>query len=62
MASKWEKVVNKAALVTLGHKLIFCCRTVKWWDEKLHQLVKDRCACFDQGLDEDSNWNEYLKL
>ena len=53
-------MVDKAALGSLGHKLV--CRSVKRWDEELRQLVKDRSACFDQGLDEDSNWNRYLKL
>ena len=37
-------------------------RSVSWWDEELHQLVKDRTACFAQGLDNDSNWSDYLKI
>ena len=57
MGSKWEKVVDKAASVALGLKLNTgnCGRSVKWWDEKLLQLVKDRRACFAQGLGIDSN-------
>ena len=62
MASKWEKVVDKAALLTLGRKLIICGRSVSWWDEELRQLVKDRRACFAQGLDNDSNWSDYLRI
>ena len=49
MASKWEKVVDKAATISLGHKLIICGRSVSWWDEELYQLVKDRKACFAQS-------------
>ena len=62
MASKWEKVVDKAASKALGRKLIICGRSVNWWDEELRQLVKDRRTCFAQGLDNDSNWNDYLKI
>ena len=50
MASKWEKVVDKAASIALDHKLVICGRSVKWWDDELRQLVKDRRACFAQGL------------
>ena len=39
MASKWEKVVDKAGTISLGSKLIFCDRSISWWDEELHQLV-----------------------
>ena len=46
MASKWEKVVDKAALLTLGRKLIICCRSVSRSYEELRQLVKDCKACF----------------
>ena len=35
MASKWEKVVDKAASLFLGRKLIICGRSAKWWDEEL---------------------------
>ena len=60
MASKWEKVVEKAALKALGRKLIVCGRSVNWWDEELRQLVKDRRACFSRGIGSDNNWKEYL--
>ena len=30
MASKWEKVVDKAASKALGRKLIICGRSVNW--------------------------------
>ena len=56
------KVVDKAASKALGRKLIICGRSVSWWDEELRQLVKDRRTCFAQGLDNDSNWNDYLKI
>ena len=62
MASKWEKVVDKAASKALGRKLIICGGSVNWWDEELRQLVKDRRTCFAQGLGNDSNWNDYLKI
>ena len=62
MASKWEKVVDKAASKALGRKLIICGRSVNWWDEELRQLVKDRRACFSQGISNDSNWKEYLLI
>ena len=62
MASKWEKVVDKAASIALGHKLIICGRSVRWWDEELRQLVKDHRACFTQDLDNDSNWSDYVKI
>ena len=62
MASKWEKVVDKDALLTLGCKLIIYGRSVSWWDEELHRLVKDRKACFAQALDNDNNWNDYLSI
>ena len=62
MASKWEKVVDKAASIALGRKLIICGRSVSWWDDELRQLVKDRRACFAQGLDNDSNWSEYFRM
>ena len=62
MASKWEKVMDKAALKAWGRKLIICGRSVNWWDEELRQLVKDGRTCFAQGLDNDSNWNDYLKI
>ena len=39
MASKWGKVVDKAALIVLGCKLIICGRSFSWWDEKICQLV-----------------------
>ena len=42
MASKWEKVVDIADSIALSRKLIICCgKSVKLWDEELHQLVKD---------------------
>ena len=62
MASKWEKVVDKAASIASGRKLIICGWSIKWWDEELRQLVKDHRASFAQGLGNDSNWNEYLKI
>ena len=62
MASKWEKVVDKTPSKALGRKLIICGRSVNWWDEELHQLVKHRRTCFAQGLDNDSNWNDNLKI
>ena len=46
MASKREKIVDKATLFTLGRKLIICSRSVSWWDEELHQLVKDHKGLF----------------
>ena len=51
MASKWEKVVDKAATVLLGLKLTICGRSVSWWNEEVHQLVRDHRACFAQDLD-----------
>ena len=60
MVSKWEKVVDKTALLTLACKLIICGRSVRSWDEELRQLVKDRRACFAQRLDNDNNWSDYL--
>ena len=62
MASKWEQVVDKAASIALGRKLIICSRSVKWLAEELRQLVKNRRACFAQGFGNDSNWNEYFKI
>ena len=62
MASKWEKMVDKAATISLGHKLIICGRLVNWWDEELRQLVKDHRTCFAQGLEQDSNWSSYLRI
>ena len=62
MASKWEKVVDKAASLTLGRKLIICGRSVRWWDEELRQMVRDRRDCSAKGLNKDNNWNEYLRL
>ena len=61
MASRWKKVVDKAALLTLVCKLTICGRSVSWWDEELRQLVRDCRACFAQVLDNDSNWNDYLR-
>ena len=60
MASKWEKVVDKAASKALGRKLIICGRSVNWWDEELRQLVKDRRTCCAQSLVNNSKWNDYL--
>ena len=57
MASKWEKVVDRAASVALGRKLIICGRSVKWWDEELRQLVKDDRACFSRFLGNDNKWS-----
>ena len=62
MASKQEKVIDKATLTTLARKLIICGRSVSWCDEELHQLVKDHRACFTQGLYNDSNWSDYLRI
>ena len=62
MASKLEKLVDKAASITLHCKLIICGRSVRWWDEGIHQLMKDHRACFAQGLDKDSNWNDHLRV
>ena len=62
MASKWEKVVDEAASISLGCKLIICGRSVNWWDKELRQLVKDCRACFAKSLDKDSNWSGYLKI
>ena len=55
-------MVDKAASIALGCKLIICGRSVSWWDEELGQLVKDHRACFAQGLDKDGNWSEYLRI
>ena len=51
------KVVDKVALIKLGHKLTFygACRSVNCWDEELCKLVKEHRACFTQGLDNDSS-------
>ena len=38
MASKWEKVVDKAASKALGHKPITCGRSVNWWAEEFVSL------------------------
>ena len=62
MGNNCEKVVDKAALGVLGCKLVICCMAVKWWDEVLHQLVKDRRVCFEHGLEKDENWSEYLTI
>ena len=64
MASRWEKVVDKTATITFGHKLIICCRSVSWLCEELHWLVKDGRACFAQSLDIDSlsDWSDYLQI
>ena len=35
MASKWEKVVDEAVSIALGHKLVICGRSVRWSDEEL---------------------------
>ena len=61
MASKWEKVLDKAASIALDCKLIICGRSVELLDEELNQLVKDHRACFAHSLGNDSNWNAYLK-
>ena len=53
---------DKPTLLTLGCKLIICGGSVSWWKEELHQLVKDRRACFAQGFDNDSNWSDYLRI
>ena len=55
MESKWKKVVDNAALLTLGRKIIICGRSVSRWDEELCKLVKGRRDCFAQRLDNDSN-------
>ena len=55
-------MVDKAASLTLGSKVIISGRLVSWWDEELHQLVKNPRACFAQGLDNDSNWSDYLRI
>ena len=55
MAGKWEKGVDKVALIALGRQLIICGGSVSWWDEDLRQLVKDCRACFSQYLDDDNN-------
>ena len=57
-----EKVVDKAASIALGCRLIICGRSVKWWDEEIRQPVKDCRPCFAQGLGNDTNWNEYFKI
>ena len=62
MASKWEQGVDEAALITLGGKLIICGRSVSCWDEEVRQLVEDRRASFTQGLDNESNWSDYLSI
>ena len=60
MASKCEKVVDKAVLLTFDRKLIICGRSVGWWDGELHQLVKDCRASFAPDLDSDSKGIDYL--
>ena len=40
MASKWEKVVDKAASKALSRKLIICGRSVIWWDEEFASLCR----------------------
>ena len=55
-------MVNKAASIASGHKLIICGRSVSWQDGELRQLVKDGRACFAQGLDKNSNWNDCLTI
>ena len=44
MASKWEKVVDKAASVALGRKLIICGRSVKWWGGSGRDWIVARSA------------------
>ena len=58
MANMWEKVVDKAVSIKFRRKLIICgtCRRVRWWEEELHQHLKDRRpACFAQGLNKNNN-------
>ena len=62
MASKWEKAVDKANFVTFGGKLIICGRSVNWWVEEFFLPVKDCRACFTQGLDNDINWSNYIRV
>ena len=50
MASKWEKVVDKAASITLRRKLIVSARSVRWWREELRQLVKNCRDCIAKDL------------
>ena len=54
-------MVDKAAAISLARKLA-CGRSVSWWNEELHQLVKDSRACSAQGLDKDSNWSDHLGI
>ena len=62
MASNWGKVVDKAATISLGRKLIIYSRSVSWWDEELCQLVKDHRGCFVQGLDKDTKQSDCLRI
>ena len=50
------KSVDKAASTTLDCKLIMCGRSVNWWDEDIHQFVKDHRAFFAQGLGRENTW------
>ena len=46
MASKWQQVVDKSALIALVSKPNICVdQSVSWWDEELCQPRKDRRAC-----------------
>ena len=55
-------MVDKAATISMGCKIIIFGKSVSWRDEELHQLMKDHRACFAQGLDEDSNWSDSLRI
>ena len=39
-----------------------CTTSRSWWKEELCQLVKDCRACPAQGLDNDSNWSDFLRI
>ena len=45
--SEWEEVVSRVARSrdVIGKKCIVCGHSVRWWDEKLREMVIDRRAC-----------------
>ena len=46
MASKWQRVLDKSALIAVVCKPNICVgQSVSWWDEQLHQPWNDSRAC-----------------
>ena len=60
---EWENIVNRVARDTVGEKVIFCGRSVRWWDDEIKAKIEQRCQLYKRMVrGQEGLWDEYNKF